>query len=162
MLSASLTWRAVALVGSTLASTEVNLTWVKNGMPSAISNEALVTAISAGRRMTNRDSRYQKPRSAGRASRSAARASHVGESAFTRGPSTLSSAGSTVSARLAAISATSAPAIPIEYRNRWGKITSEAIAAAIVSELNAIVRPAVWSVRFTASTPNPDVADSSR
>src|SRR3984885_7914819 len=53
VLSASFTWRAVAPVGSTLASTVVNLTWVKNGMPSAISTEALVTAISAGRRMTN-------------------------------------------------------------------------------------------------------------
>ncbi len=100
-------------------------------------------AISAGRRMTTRDRRYQKPLSAGRASRSAARASRFGASALTRGPSTLSNAGSTVRARHAASSATSAPAIPIEYRNRCGKIASEAIAAATVSELNTIVRPEV-------------------
>ena len=83
-------------------------------------------------------------------------ASRLGASALTRGPSTASSAGSTVSASVAASSATIAPAIPIEYRNRCGKIVSDAIAAAIVSELNTIVRPAVWSVRFSASGPKPN------
>jgi len=52
--------------------------------------------------------------------------------------------------------------MPIENRKRWGKMVSAAIAAAIVSELNAIVRPAVWTVRRSASTPKPDVAASSR
>ena len=52
--------------------------------------------------------------------------------------------------------------MPIEYRKRCGKIASEAIEAAIVSELNAIVRPAVWSVRRSAATPKPEAAASSR
>ena len=143
----SFTWRADTVLGSTRASTEMNLTWVKNGIPSAINKAALAIAIGAGRRMTRRDRRYQKPLSAGRASRSAARASRFGASALTRGPRTASSAGSTVSARLAASSATSAPAMPIEYRKRCGKMTSEATAAAIVSELKVIVRPAVCRVR---------------
>ena len=56
----SLTWRALALVGRTLASTVVNL------MPSAgratiTSSAAVTVAMSAGRRMTACDSRYQKP-----------------------------------------------------------------------------------------------------
>ena len=131
-------------------------------MPSTIRSVALLRAMAAGRRMTKRESRYQKPLSAGRASRSAARASHFGASALTRGPSTLSSAGSTVSASDAASSATIAPAMPIEYRNRCGKIVSEATAAAMVSELNVIVRPAVCMVRVSALSPKPDVADSSR
>ena len=92
-------------------------------------------------------SRYQAPLWAGRASRSAARASQAGANALTRGPSTVSSAGSTVSARVAASNATSAPAIPIEYRKRCGKIVSDATAAATVSELKMIVLPAVCRVR---------------
>ena len=127
----------------------------RTGFPSAISAAALSAAILPGRRITNCDSRYQKPDSSGRASRSAARCSRPGASALTRGPSTASSAGSTDSASPAAISATSAPAMPIEYRNRCGKIVSDAIAAATVSELNRIVRPEVSSVRRSASTPKP-------
>ena len=160
--SASSTWRALAVVGSTLALTGRNLIDAKNGIPSAISATALSVAILPGRSITNRDSRYHKPDSAGRASRSAARWSHPGASALTRGPSTASSAGSTDSASDAAIRATSAPAIPIEYRNRCGKIVSEAIAAATVSELKTIVRPDVSSVRRSASTPKPRITDSSR
>ena len=67
----SFTWRADVLLGSTRASTEMNLTCVKNGIPRTIRSVAVETAIAAGRRWTNRDSRYQKPDSAGRASRSA-------------------------------------------------------------------------------------------
>ena len=44
---------------------------LRNGIPRAISSAALAIAIGAGRRMTIRESRYQKPDSAGRASRSA-------------------------------------------------------------------------------------------
>ena len=154
MCSASSTWRALALAGSTLALTGRNLIDA-NGIPSAISAPALSAAIRPGRRITKRDSRYQKPAARGRASRSAARCRRLGASALTRGPSTVSSAGSTTSASAAAISATSAPAIPIEYRNRCGKIASDAIAAATVSELNRIVRPEVSSVRRSALTPKP-------
>ena len=45
--------------------------------------------------------------------------------------------------------------MPIEYRNRCGKIVSDAIAAATVTELNTIVRPEVCNVRRSASTPKP-------
>jgi len=63
-LSASSTWRALVVVGSTLASTEMNRT-PQNGIPATIRNVALTIAICAGRRMTNRDRRYQAPFSAG-------------------------------------------------------------------------------------------------
>ena len=138
--SVSSTWRALALCGRTLAVTLTNLMPV-NGIPSAIRNAALSTAIRPGRRITNRESRYQAPLCAGRASRSAARCNRFGASALTRGPSTVSSAGSTTSASIAATIATTAPAIPIEYRKRCGKIASDATAAATVRELNRIVRP---------------------
>ena len=161
MLSVSSTILALAVCGRTLALTVMNL-MPANGMPTAIRAPAVIAAIGPGRRITNRDRRYQNPACAGRASRSAARCRRLGASALTRGPSTASSAGSTSRARAAATNATSAPAIPIEYRNRCGKIASEAIAAATVSELNRIVRPAVCSVRVSACLPNPWVADSSR
>ena len=55
---------------------------LRNGIPSAISNAALIVAIGIGRRMTKRESRYQNPGSVGRSRRarraaagSAARAS---------------------------------------------------------------------------------------
>jgi hypothetical protein len=159
--SATSTWWALALAGSTLALTGRNLIDA-NGIPSAISAAALVAAIGPGRRMTTRDRRYQKPDCSGRASRSAARWRRLGASALTRGPSTVSSAGSTISASAAAISATIAPAIPIEDRNPCGKIASEASAAATVSELNRIVRPDVSSVRRMALSPKPLTAASSR
>ena len=72
-------------------------------------------------------------------------------SAFTRGPSTASNAGSTVSETSAAISATAAPPIPIEYRNRCGNTVSDASAAATVTDENSTVRPAVASVRRSAA-----------
>ena len=133
-----------------------------NGAPSAISAVALTSAIRRGRAITDLDSRYQKPDSAGRASRSAARCSRFGARALTRGPSSARIAGNTTSASVAAISATSAPAIPIERRKFCGKTASDATAAATVTELNAIVRPDVASVRRSASTPKPVRADSSR
>ncbi len=113
VFSAVSTWRVCVLVGSTVASTVVNL-MPRNGSPSTIRKVALSTAIGAGRRITKRDRRYQKPRSAGRASASAARRSHLGDSAFTRGPRTASAAVSTTSATLADRSATSTPPTPIE------------------------------------------------
>ena len=79
-----------------------------------------------------------------------------------RGPSSASIAGSTTSASVAATSATMAPASPIEKRKFCGKTVSEASAAATVTELNAIVRPEVATVRRRASTPNPVRAASSR
>ena len=145
---------ALALAGSMLASTGTNLI-DRNGIPSAISTAALSMAIlprAAGHELREP---VPEPASAGRASRSAARWSRLGASALTRGPSADRIAGSTTSASVAATSATSAPAIPIEYRNRCGKIASDATAAATVSELNRIVRPAVASVRRSVSTPNP-------
>ncbi len=160
--SAVWTWWALALWGSTRASAVMNLICVKNGMPSAISSAALATATCAGRLVTNCARRYQAPLRAGRASRSAAWRSRRGESALTRGPSTASSAGSTVSASVAASSATIAPAIPIEYRNRCGKIASAATENATVTELNSTVRPAVWRVRRSASRPKPSRVASSR
>ena len=134
----------------------------KNGIPSAISNAALAAAIRAGNRITSRESRYQKPSRAGRASRSARRRRKAGESALTRLPSRARIAGRTRSAIAAAISATSEPPIPIEYRNRCGKTSSEASAPATVIELNSTVRPAVFIVRRSASSPGPERAISSR
>ncbi len=72
VFSAVSTWRALADSGSTVASTEVN-SMLRKGIPSAIISAALAAAIRPGRRITNRDSRYQNPDSAGRASRSARR-----------------------------------------------------------------------------------------
>src|SRR6266542_4124347 len=58
--SVSSTCRALALCGSRLAVTLTNLMPV-NGSPSAISNAVQSAAIRPGRRITNRDSRYQRP-----------------------------------------------------------------------------------------------------
>ena len=107
------TWRALADVGSTVASTAVNLI-AKNGIPSAISSVALAAAIRPGRRITKRDSLYQKPDSVGRASRSARAWRNAGASELTRVPSNARMAGRTTSARPAAIRATSEPPRPIE------------------------------------------------
>jgi hypothetical protein len=71
-------------------------------------------------------------------------------------------AGSTVSETTIAMSATNTPPMPIEYRNRIGKTSSEASAAATVSELKSTVRPAVRSVRAIAEAPSPPSASSSR
>ena len=86
----------------------------QKGIPSAIRKVALAMAIGPGRRITNRDSLYQKPDSAGRASRSARRCRKAGASEFTRVPSRARIAGSTTSASPAAISATMDPPSPIE------------------------------------------------
>ena len=74
----------------------------------------------------------------------------------------MSSAGSAVSEMKPAPSAVSDPLIAIEYRKRCGKTSSESIATATVSELNTTVRPAVRSVRLSASRPGPSRAISSR
>ena len=79
--SASSTTRAECDVPSTLASTPVNWTCV-NGSPSTMSSSAVVAAIVPGRRMTQRDSRYQKPDSSPTASRCAAARQRSGASAF--------------------------------------------------------------------------------
>ena len=62
----------------------------------------------------------------------------------------------------AAISATITPARPIEKRKRCGKTISPARAAATVTALKSTLRPAVWSVRASASRPGPCAASSSR
>ena len=54
------TWRALASVGSTCASTDVN-SMLRNGIPSTIRKVALASAIRPGIRITVRESRYQKP-----------------------------------------------------------------------------------------------------
>ena len=69
-----------------------------------------------------------------------------GASALRRGPSTTSSAGSETRATVAAATATSAPPTAIDERNRSGKTASDPIAAATVSALKTIVRPAVERV----------------
>jgi hypothetical protein len=74
----------------------------------------------------------------------------------------MSRAGSAVSEMIPAASAVSDPLIAIEYRNRCGKTSSDSSAAATVSALNTIVRPAVRSVRSSASRPGPSRAISSR
>ncbi len=81
---------------------------------------------------------------------------------MTRSPSTISSAGSAISATAQATAAVIAPATPIEYRKRAGKTSSDSIAAATVSELKITVRPAVCSVRVSASRPGPSRSISSR
>jgi hypothetical protein len=50
----------------------------------------------------------------------------------------------------AAASATAAPPMPMETRNRWGKTVRQAIAAATVTALNETVRPALFSVAASA------------
>ena len=86
----------------------------RNGSPSTIKSTELASAMRPGRAITARESRYQAPDCAGRASRPAARRSRRGASAFTRGPSSASTAGSTSSATAAAISETIIPPMPIE------------------------------------------------
>ena len=113
VFSAVSTWRALAEVGSTVASTRVKMIPEK-GIPRTISIAALAIAIGAGLRITIRDSRYQNPDSVGRASRAARRGRKAGARALTRVPSAARIAARTTSARPAAISDTSAPAMPIE------------------------------------------------
>ena len=79
-----------------------------------ISSRALRVATGNGRRITKRESRYQKPFSSTSASASARRCRNFGAPALTRVPSRVSTAGSTVSEISAANSATSAPPRPIE------------------------------------------------
>ena len=69
---ASSTCRAGSERGRTVASTVVKCA-PRNGSPRVIITAAATTATRAGRRMTKRESRYQAPLVAGRASASAAR-----------------------------------------------------------------------------------------
>ena len=159
--SASSAARACALGGSTLASTPMNRAF-RNGRPSAISTVALAMAIGSGWRITQWANRYQPPRSSGRAARSAARCQLAGASAFTFVPSRAKSAGSTVSATSPASGAMISPPMAIERRKPSGNTSSDANAAATVTALNATVRPAVWRVARSASTPGPCRTSSSR
>ena len=70
-------------------------------------------------------------------------------------PSRASTAGRKTSATPAPISDTSIPPRPIERRKLCGKTSSEASAAATVSELKSTVRPAVRSVSRSAFAPGP-------
>src|ERR1035437_2639289 len=137
---ASETTRAGAPEGSTLASTVVNL-MPRKGAPRASRNRPVATAKKAGRAITAAARRCQFPDVA--LSSAALRRK---ESQSTRGPSRRRTAGSTVSAIKAATIVTAIPPYPIEYRKRWGKSSSEAIAAATVSELKMTVRPALRMV----------------
>jgi hypothetical protein len=85
-----------------------------NGRPSAISSSVAAVAIGTGRRMTQRESRYQGPLRAPAASRASERRQRCGLSEFTRSPSAPSIAGSSVSDTTAAISAQMAPPTPME------------------------------------------------
>ena len=79
-----------------------------------------------------------------------------------RGPSTDKSAGRDTSAATAAERATNAPPTAIEERKRSGNTASDPIAAATVSALKTIVRPAVPRVARKASGPCPVRSVSSR
>ena len=131
-------------------------------MPRAISTHVVTSAIRPGKRMTKRESRYQKPSVMTADSRSRRRCRRAGASAFTRRPSSTSTAGSTVSEIRPESSATNAPPTPIEFRKFCGKSISEPVAPATVTEENSTVRPAVARVRRMASTPGPVRAISSR
>ena len=69
---ASSAWRALADSGSTGASTEVNLI-ARKGMPEHDQQRGAGGRDRPGRRITKRESRYQKPAASSRASRSARR-----------------------------------------------------------------------------------------
>ena len=78
-----------------------------------------------------------------------------------RGPSATSTAGRTMSETAPADSDTSAPPIPIEYRNFIGIASIDAAAPATASELYSTVRPAVCSVRAIAAfVPRPRASSS--
>ncbi len=155
------TWRAVALVGSTLASTEVKL-MLRAGRATTTSTVAVTAATLPGRRMTALESRYQKPEVTASSACSLPRLRKPGAPLLMRRPSTASTAGRTIRAMPAAIRATITPARPIENRKRCGKTISPARAAATVTALKSTLRPAVWSVRVSASRPGPRAAISSR
>jgi len=68
----------------------------------------------------------------------------------------------TVSATTHAVSATMIPATPIDHRKLILNTVSDPAAAAIVSELNSTVRPAVRSVVRMATSGDRPLAISSR
>lgn len=80
---------------------------------------------------------------------------------LTRCPRTTSSGGMTNSALAAAMATTPTPAKPNERRKYCGKTRSAASAAATVEAENATVRPAVCTVRRTASSTLAPVASCS-
>ena len=155
------TWRALALVGSTLASTDVKL-MPRAGSATITSTAAVTAATTPGRRMTALERRYQKPEVTGWSASSLRRLRNLGAPLLMRVPSSARTAGSTSRAIAAAIRATITPARPIENRKRCGKTISPARAAATVTALKSTLRPAVCRVRASASRPGPRAAISSR
>ncbi len=112
---------------------------------------AVTSATGPGRRMTARANRYQRRRPASGAG--CRRASLV--------PHRPSSAGETTSADSAATIATTAPAIPIDFRKPCGNSVSVDNAHATVIAENKTVRPARDIVIPIASrTPAPRASSS--
>ena len=99
----------------------------------------MASAIGSGRRITACASRYQPPRLVRR-----------GLTASFE-PQSANVAGAMTSDARPAMSATTAPAIPIDFRNPSGKTVSVISASATVTALKATVRPAVRIVVRTAS-----------
>ncbi len=108
-------------------------------------------ATSPGLRITRWATRYQRPVPSG-----------AGFTRPIRPASSTSSAGTTSRAAAHETSAVAAPPIPIEIRNRCGNSVSVSIAAATVTALKVIVRPAVRSVVASALGTSAPVLSSSR
>ena len=114
-------------------------------------------AIGIGRRITSIATRCQIPSPTGFGSRC-----RKTRKESTRCPSTASSAGSTTTAPSAASTDTATPAYANERRNDSGKSHSARSETATVSALPATVRPAVDTVRTTASSVDSPFRSSSR
>ncbi len=149
----SATTRALLSLGITVSSTGVQ-TALSAGRASASITAAVTTATSPGRRITACESRYQAPSLSGRSGRRRRLASFW--------PQMANSAGEIVSAAAAATRATTAPAMPIDWRKPSGKRVSVIRAADTVAALKATVRPAVVMVVRIAAAPAPELSSSSR
>ncbi len=150
--TASATTRALWVRESVLSSADFHAA-PRAGNVAAIISPAVTAATMPGRRIVQCEMRYHRPSVSGRSCLALA---------ASLDPHRARNAGVSVSATPAATSATAAPPIPIDFRKFSGKTTSDAIAAATVSELKTIVRPAACIVATTASRPGPRAAISSR
>ena len=150
--SASATVRELSPFGITEASTGVHATR-SDGAAMASIRTAVAAATSAGRRITARERRYQPPWSSGRSRR---------WRTVSLPPHTANRAGEITSDPTPATTATTAPAMPIDFRKPSGKTVRVASAIATVAEEKAMVRPAVAIVVRIAARPGPWRASSSR
>ena len=111
--------------------------------------------LTTGRRMTAIARRYQKPSSPREGRRRSAQRSRFE-------PSAAITAGRTTTAATAASATTAMPAYAKDRMKTVGKISSAAREAATVTALKATVRPAVTTIRTTASSCARPPARSSR